>query len=320
MTEPTKPADQQFVDGAASSAPSMPQAAPHAGQDAAAATPQVGDKLPTPTWTMVLSEQPDAMPVATVPQANLQASEKEQPLEFAEVGDHPIAGHLEMAPVRAEKEPGGLFDAPQITTLEIKHEVVLNHGRTLVGLRFTGWGRLIAEATIGQQRFRYTSIYFSTGSHDLDLIAPVGADFTVRIRNLFGVAEQGMQILPTTALMPVVPAVPRVIHAQMPRLMLPVYAVRTLQQQIPASFRVVPRERTKLSDFSVPLQAAMQAEMKKTAALPAVLGRSQHYRRDLMRAQYRNVQGPDMNVALVQDKLKAWIAQVHHGSDPAGMP
>ena len=233
------------------------------------------------------------------------------------------SAHLASADTEDPSEPGGIFDKPGILALQCQHDVVLNQGRTVVRLAFSGWGKVTVDAVQGANNFRFVSWHFSTGIQHLDLIVPLQSALTVSVRNVFGEDRQELQIAESTAMLPVRPRVADVIGARMPNLLLPVFSTNALQQQIPDDFRIVPRELKKLPAFSVQtawlqpvrLKEKLDREISKAAALPQALGRRQQYQRHLLRAECSGVSVPDVNIAHAQDKLKAWINEVHHGTD-----
>jgi len=230
---------------------------------------------------------------------------------------------LESADAEDPSELGGIFDKPGILTLQCQHDVVLNQGRTVVRLSFSGWGKVTVDAVQGPNNFRFVSWNFSTGIQHLDLIVPLQSALTVSVRNVFGEDKQELQIAESTAMLPVRPPVADVIGTRMPNLLLPVFSTNALQQQIPDDFRIVPRELKKLPPFSVQtawlqpvrLKEKLGMEISKAAALPQAFGRRQQYQRHLLSAECSGVSVPDVNIAHAQDKLKAWINEVHHGTD-----
>ena len=305
MSEPIKPVEPKF---SALSIPPVLETIEKKQVEDSLVEVSDGNKNQSPTWTIVTNHNPTELPRII----EIDSKVKELTADIDETAKEFFQLDQKSS---VTKQPNGVFSPPRLTSLKIQNEVILNQGRTLVRLNFSGWGRLTAKARLEQKCLTYTAYFFSTGLHELVLMVPVGSEFTVCIRNLFGMTEQVLKIISTTSILPVSPKAPTVFNTRMSSLMLPIFSISKPLKLKPSDLRIIHTWRDRLPPFSAQLKSVLKSEFKKTKVLHDVLNLRQQYCRERMRSNYANLNVPQINTLLMQDDIKKWIDQVHHGTD-----
>ena len=222
-------------------------------------------------------------------------------------------------------EPG-LFNRPEIRELLCMHEIRIGEGRTIVQVRWSGWGSLRAEAVLDGQIFECRLMYGIARERELDLLVPVGATLTVSVRNLWGTDQRALEVVASDPVLPrlVVPPTPDVINVRMRHPNLPYFPSAAITRLIPSKLRVGVRMRQPLPSIDDRLRHAIALESRHLANLPWFLGSAQRYQRHRMSPRYeRQLLSPsysslavsDIKMIPVRDKLKAWMVEIHHGED-----
>lgn len=226
----------------------------------------------------------------------------------------------------APEESPGIFGGPRIRDLHCLHEIRLDEGRTLVRIRWAGWGMLCADAVLDGQIFQWRLIYAWPREQVIDLLVPMGATLNLSVRNLWGRDYRTLQVLPSEPVLPrtVLPPTPDVTGVRMLPPRLPSFPSAAIAQLIPAQLRVAVRTRRPLPSTDDKLRHAITLESKRLSVLPRVLGSRQHYERQRLSPRYgqpplspdyRSLRPGDANMVPVRDRLKAWMVEIHHGED-----
>ena len=278
---------------------------------------------------------PAAEPISTA-DAKIQVIKSEALPPEASEGEGPEPGwakvDVQSAPAddgektAATEESPGLFGGPKIHDLLCLHDMRVDEGRTLVHLRWAGWGVLRADAVLDGQTFEWRLVCGWPRDHAIDLLVPVGAMLTVNVRNLWGSDQRSLQVLASEPALPltVVPPTPDVTGVRMLPPRLPSFPSTAITQLIPAQLRVAVRLRQPLPSAGNQLRHAIAVESTRLSDLPWLLGGRQRYERQRLSPRYphpplspdyRSLQLADANMVPVRDRLKAWMVEIHHGDD-----
>ena len=299
-----------------------------AGMDPMPHAPEIGEAtMPVTATPADMSLPTDLTPADLPPAAEVTEAEVTKDGELG-METQPVAS----SEVKEDEPPvngPGLFSRPEIRELLCLHELRIGQGRTLVQVRWAGWGSLRAEAVLEGQVFECRLMYGIPREREIDLLVPVGATLTISVQNLWGADRKVLEVLASEPVLPglFVPPTPDVINVRMPHPSLPHFPSAAITRLIPSKLRLGIRRRQPLPAIDDRLRHAIAIESRRLSHLPRVLGSAQRYQRHKLSPRYmRQPLSPsyqsllvsDVNMVPVRDRLKAWMAEIHHGEDEAG--
>ena len=248
-------------------------------------------------------------------------------IESSDVGgDSPPVSSTDAEEKDAAADVPVLFNSPEIREVLCLHELRIGEGRTMVQVRWAGWGILQAEAVLDGQVYECRLMYGVAREREIDFLVPMGSTLTISVQNLWGSDRKVLEVLASDPVLPrpVVPMTPNVINVRMRYPMLPHFPSDAIARLIPSQLRVGVRMRQPLPSIDDRLRHAIAIESRRVSNLPWVLGSAQRYQRDRMSPRYeRQPLSPsypslavsDIKMIPVRDKLKAWMVEIHHGED-----
>jgi hypothetical protein len=209
------------------------------------------------------------------------------------------------------------FNRPRILELRCLQDIRTAQGRTLVKLRWWGWGFVRAQAELGGQVFQTRLKYGWPGQREIDLLVPVGAMLTVSVRNAWGFDYDSLQVSTSepamTMLVP--PSLPSINGVRIPAAKLPPFPSTAFSRLIPELPRFPISIRQSLPAIEDRLTHTILLESRRLNGLSAWFGNGQRDRGERRSSIYASLRVADMNIVPVRDKLKAWMVEIHQGDD-----